>query len=184
MREGTLHIILHDDAERHHPIWDQISSLAEGLPILQIASDETAQNLGLDQTPLETRTLPPKIRWWQLPGSVDIPKREFESFSSLDAYIHSPYQWLLRYAARIRPGALASVNDGNLLKGSLAHRLYEEFFNAHPTIGGIDTHTIGPWIDRHSDTLLQQEGALLLEPGRQAECVHFISTVQNSLTTW
>ncbi|MEH6585223.1 MAG: PD-(D/E)XK nuclease family protein [Halioglobus sp.] len=176
-------IILHDDAERHHPIWDQISSLAQGFPILQIASDETAKNLGLDQAPLKTRTLPSKVRWWQLPGSVEMPKRDFESFSSLDAYIHSPYQWLLRYAARIRPGALASVNDGNLLKGSLAHRLYEEFFNAHPKIGGIDTHAIGPWIDQHSDTLLQHEGALLLEPGRQAECVHFISTVQNSLTT-
>jgi ATP-dependent helicase/nuclease subunit B len=176
-------IVLHDDAERHHPIWDQVSSLTEGLPTLQISDENTANTLGIDKAPLKIRTLPSKVRWWQLPGSLEIPKREFESFSSLDAYIHSPYQWLLRYAARIRPGSLASVSDGNLLKGSLAHRLYEEFFNAHPKVGGIDTHSIGPWVDNHSTILLQQEGALLLEPGRQAECVHFISTVQNSLTT-
>lgn len=176
-------IVLHDDAERHHPIWDQVGSLTECLPTLQISDDDSANTLGIDKSPLKTRTLPARVRWWQLPGSLDIAKREFESFSSLDAYIHSPYQWLLRYAARIRPGSLASVSDGNLLKGSLAHRLYEEFFNAHLKIGGIDTHSIGPWVGAHSTTLLEQEGALLLEPGRQAECVHFISTVQNSLTT-
>ncbi len=32
-------------------------------------------------------------------------------------------------------------------------------------------------------TLLQQEGALLLEPGRQAECERFITQLQESLTT-
>ena len=62
--------------------------------------------LGVAQGPLQARTLPPKVRWWQLPASVTLPQRESESFSSLDAYIHSPYQWLLRYAARIRPGSL------------------------------------------------------------------------------
>ena len=98
--------ILHDDAERHHPIWDQIASLSEGLPMLQIASVATAAELGVPHGPLQARTLPPKVRWWQLPASVTLPQRESESFSSLDAYIHSPYQWLLRYAARIRPGSL------------------------------------------------------------------------------
>ncbi len=124
--------ILHDDAERHHPIWDQIASLTEGLPMLHIASSDTAAQLGVAQGPLQARALPPKVRWWQLPASVTLPKRESESFSSLDAYIHSPYQWLLRYAARIRPGSLGSVSDGSQLKGSLAHRLFEEFLNAHP----------------------------------------------------
>ena len=175
--------ILHDDAERHHPIWDQIASLTEGLPMLQIASSDTAAQLGVPQGPLQSRTLPPKVRWWQLPASVTLPQRESESFSSLDAYIHSPYQWLLRYAARIRPGSLGSVSDGSLLKGSLAHRLYEEFLNAHPAISAIDTRTIDAWVDAYIPTLLQQEGALLLESGRQAECERFITQVQESLTT-
>ena len=52
---------------------------------------------------------------------------------------------------------MASVNDGNLLKGSLAHRLYEEFFNAHPKIGGIDTHATGPWIDQRTKQLLWRQ---------------------------
>jgi RecB family exonuclease len=175
--------ILHDDTERHHPLWDQIASLTEGLPILQIASSETAQQLGIATHPLTPQTLPPKVRWWQLPKSANIPARETESYSSLDAYIHSPYQWLLRYAARIRPGSLANVSDGNQLKGSLAHRVYEEFLSAHPAIRSIDTSTIAAWVDSHIRTLLQQEGALLLEAGRQAECERFITQVQDSLIT-
>ena len=123
------------------------------------------------------------MRWWQLPTSVTLPTRTAESFSSLDAYINSPYQWLLRYAARIRPGSLAKVSDGNLLKGSLAHRLFEEFFNAHTVIGAITKQDITGWTDAHIEHLLQTEGALLLEPGRQAECERFITQSQEALVT-
>jgi hypothetical protein len=175
--------ILHDDTERHHPLWDQIVSITEGLPILHIASSDTAQQLDIATRPLTPRTLPPKVRWWQLPESVSLPVRDTESYSSLDAYINSPYQWLLKYAARIRPGSLANVSDGNLLKGNLAHRLYEEYFNAHADIGSIQTSAIANWVDEHVRTLLEREGAVLLEAGRQAECERFITQVQDSLIT-
>lgn len=175
--------ILHDDAERHHPIWDQVASLTEGLPVLHIAGGDTAAQLGIRHCVLPTRALPAKVRWWQLPPSVALPQREAESYSSLDTYIHSPYQWLLRYAARVRPGSLARVSDGSQLLGSLVHRLYEEFFNVHPAIGGIDTRGIDDWVDAYMPTLLQQEGAVLLEAGRQAECQRFITQAQESLTT-
>jgi ATP-dependent helicase/nuclease subunit B len=174
-------LVLHNDAERHHPIWDQIASLSEGLPVLQLAASDTTAQLGIAHSPLQAHALPPKVRWWRLPESVALPKRDAESFSSLDSYIHSPYQWLLRYAARIRPGSLGSVNDGNLLKGSLAHRLFEEFLNAWPNIASINSHDIASWVDEYIGTLLQQEGALLLEPGRQAECERFITQAQESL---
>jgi hypothetical protein len=174
--------ILHDDTDRHHPIWDQIVSISEGLPALEIASNGTATELGAAHSPLPAHSLPPKVRWWQLPDSLTLPSRETESFSSLDTYIHSPYQWLLRYAARIRPGSIASVSDGNQLKGNLAHRLFEIFFNTHPAITRIVLGTIDDWVDTHITDLLQQEGALLLAPGRQAECERFISQVQNALT--
>jgi ATP-dependent helicase/nuclease subunit B len=175
--------ILHNDAERHHPIWDQVDSLTEGIPALQVASSDTTAQLGVSQEPLQPRTLPPKVRWWQLPKSVTLSQREAESFSSLDTYLHSPYQWLLRYAAKIRPGSLASVSDGNLLKGNLAHHLFENFLNAHAAVGSIDTRSIDDWVEQHIASLLQREGALLLEPGRQAECERFITQLQDSLTS-
>lgn len=176
-------IVLHDDTERNHPVWDQIESTSEGLPVLQVAGNQTAEQLDIAPNPLQPHTLPKKVRWWQLPDSATLPRREAESFSSLDAYLHSPYQWLLRYAARIRPGSLASVSDGSLLKGNLAHSLYEAFFNTHPAIGTIKLDAIPVWVEEHIGPLLEREGALLLEPGRQAECERFITQIQDSLET-
>jgi ATP-dependent helicase/nuclease subunit B len=174
-------LILHNDTERHHPVWDQISSLNTGLSIIPFTENKSIEALGIPQTAIEARALPAKVRWWQLPVTVDMPKREFESYTSLDAYIHSPYQWLMRYAAKIRPGSLATVSDGNLLKGSLAHRLYEEFLNSNPDISAITAERVPAWVDEHAPALLQREGAVLLEPGRQAECERFITTLQESL---
>ena len=53
-------------------MWDQIASLTEGLPVLQIASGDTAAQLGMAQAPLPVLPLPPKVRWWQLPASTAV----------------------------------------------------------------------------------------------------------------
>ncbi|MFO7553450.1 MAG: PD-(D/E)XK nuclease family protein [Haliea sp.] len=174
-------LVLHADAAQQHPLWDLLCSICEGLPILAASDPASARLLDIPHSPLPTRTLPPLARWWQLPSDTAIPVRETESYSSLDAWIHSPYQWLLRYGARIQPGSLASVNDGATLKGNLAHRLLELFFQAHPEIQAIGSNAIGAWVDSHCYALLQQEGALLLEAGRQAECERFITVLQEAL---
>ena len=176
-------LVLHDDVGRHHPVWDQIVSVTEDLTVLSTNNSATVETMGIRQKDLEPLRLPTKSRWWQLPEHIKLPKRDFESFSSLDAYVHSPYQWLLQYAARIRPGALATVNDGPLLKGNLAHRLYEEFFNNHSDIQNIELPLISAWVKSYVPRLLRQEGALLLEPGRQAECSRFVTVLQQSLKT-
>lgn len=176
-----LLLVLHDDAERHHPIYDQLVSVAEGLQEVSISDPGTLVGLGITPEPLQATRLPSPVRWWQLPADTAIPEREAESYSSLDAGIHSPYQWLLRYSARLRPGSLANVSDGNLLKGNLAHRLYQWFFEAHPTLAATDSQRIIAWVDRELPLLLQQEGALLLTPGRQAECQRFIVQIRESL---
>ncbi|OUR79613.1 hypothetical protein A9Q83_04240 [Alphaproteobacteria bacterium 46_93_T64] len=175
-------IVLHSDVDRHHPVWDQISSLTEGLPVFSLGDDGVLSSLGISQSELEIQALPARARWWKLPENVELSPREFESYSSLDAYIHSPYQWLLRYAARIKAGSLAKVKDGNLLKGSLAHRLYEIFLNNHTDIQAIDISLIPDWVEKHARTLFQQEGANLLELGRQAECQQLIRILQDSLS--
>jgi ATP-dependent helicase/nuclease subunit B len=176
-------IVLHDDAGRHHPIWDQISNSIVELPVRSLNNDETNSFLNLNQAPLESRELPPKIRWWHLAEEIEIPPRKSESYTSLDAYVNSPYQWLLRHVARIRPSSLAMISDGNQLKGTLAHRLYEEFLVENSNILAIDLDAIPQWVDDHVYTMLQKEGAVLLETGRQAECEQFVSVVQDSLKT-
>ncbi|MEQ9463911.1 MAG: PD-(D/E)XK nuclease family protein, partial [Haliea sp.] len=174
-------LVLHRDAAQQHPLWDLLRSLCDDLPMLAATDPASATALQLPHRPLAVRALPPLSRWWQLPATTVIPAREAESYSSLDAWIHSPHEWLLRYGARIRPGALASVSDGATLKGNLAHRLLELFFRAHPAIQDIVAGNILGWVDRHCYPLLEQEGALLLEAGRQAECERFITVVQEAL---
>ena len=175
-------IVLHNDAEGHHPVWDQILSVNEGLPIILAADSDLTKALGVPQDALAPHTLPPKSRWWQLPNDTELLKRSFESYSSLDAYINSPYQWLLRYAAKIQPGSLTTIADGNLLKGSLAHQLYEKFFITHADILAIDLALVPTWVNESIPALLEQEGALLLETGRKAESEQFIDLLRHSLT--
>lgn len=169
-----LILILHEDAERRHPVYEQLSCIAPGLTAQAVDADSTVEGLGLSREPLAHAPLPALQRWWQLPDGTPLTDREFESYSSLDAYLYSPYQWLLRYCARVQAGSLGAVSDGNLLKGNLAHRLFQQYFDTHPaplTAAGKD---IICWVDRELPRLLGEEGALLLEAGRQAECQRFI----------
>lgn len=175
-------VVLHNDAENHHPAWDQILSATEGLPIVLAADSDLTEALGVPQGVLSPHALPPKSRWWQLLSDTALLKRSTESYSSLDAYINSPYQWLLRYAAKVEPGSLIAIADGNLLKGNLAHRLYQQFFTLHPDIAAIDSTLASTWVNQYTPILLEQEGAVLLEPGRKAEGEHFIDLLRHSLS--
>lgn len=180
--KDTCTLVLHDDADRHHPLWEQIAATTEGLTVHSTNDPNTAQALGIQEHALEAIALPEKHRWWQLSSDVALPRREFESYSSLDAFINSPYQWLLNYAARFRTGTLASIQDGSLLKGNIAHRLFEQFFIEHPQINDIQTGHPAAWIDDNATLLIQAESALLLEPGRQAECEQVVIQLQQSLS--
>jgi ATP-dependent helicase/nuclease subunit B len=127
------------------------------------------------------RGIPEKTRWWKLPDGVKLPKRDKESYSSLDKFLYGPYQWVLNYQARIRPGTLAEIDDGNLLKGSLAHQLFERFFGAHQDIGGIDAGNAHVWARKALVSLIEQKGSVLLAPGRTAEMEQFITYVLQAL---
>ncbi len=179
-REQCL-FVLHDDAELHHPTWDRVACLARDLAPIPVGDGEEEPAPGLPRIALEPRALPPKERWWQLPSPPPLQAPAVTSYSSLDAWIHSPYQWLLRYAARIRPGTLTTISDGSTLKGRLAHRLFERFFLAQPDPRRAGLRGIPAWVDEQAPTLLRQEGALLLEAGRQAECEQFVADLQLAL---
>lgn len=180
--KDKLVIVLNADADRRHPIWDQISSQTSGLLEQDINDPDILNDLQIDLSSIGTKPLPAKTRWWQLPEEQNIEPRAFESFSSLDDFINSPYKRVLNYTAKIREGSLSTINDGNLLKGSLAHRLIENFFIAFPDIQSIDTGIIPSWIDANIVALLQTEGASLLETGRFAELQEFISKIKWSLS--
>ena len=181
-------LILHDNAESHHPIWDMISTICEGwkeenmLPLIQ-ENKPLSTHLAMPRvTKVETFKLPPLNRWWQLPVNVDIGKRDKESYSSLEKFIYGPYQWVLNYKARIRAGSLQTIADGNLLKGSLVHDLFEEYFLTHTDLATIDIEEAKTWAQSHVYEQLALSGAVMLSPARQDEKELFIETTCNALT--
>lgn len=92
---------------------------------------------------------------------------------------------MLPYKARLSAGALHSLNDGNQLKGTLVHHLYEKFFNENPELlktTKLKTKKADKWFDQAMEKLLQEEGAVLLMPGRLVEKQQFIATAKESLT--
>ena len=123
---------MHYSDEEHHPLWDQIVTVADGW--IELDAEEMIQNgknipeLNVRSLPLDLKPLPPIKRWWRLGKRDFLGKREMESYSSLDVFIKSPYQWVLKYHAKLKEGSLAALPTGNLLKGSLVHRLIEDFF--------------------------------------------------------
>jgi ATP-dependent helicase/nuclease subunit B len=181
-----LVLVLHGDAEGHHPVFDQILAVAEGWRdsrIDELVRDSTALAESLPQTEaLVPMPLPGKQRWWKLPLASAPGSRTQESYSSLEKFLYGPNQWVLNYAGKIRQGNLAELSDNNLLKGSLAHSLFEYYFNANTNIAASNPDDAPRWARARLPEMLVESGAVLLTPGRQAEKEDFIDTVCNALT--
>jgi len=184
-----LVLVIHDSDDAHHPLWDQITSCVENWHEI-IAEDSvlTADPIALLNKLTSVSTsfnpLPSLRRWWQLDSGKNLTKREKESYSSLENFFYSPYQWVLHYKAKLRVGTLQSLSDGNQLKGNLVHHLYEKFFNENAallTAKKLDSQKVDEWFNATMEQLLTEEGAVLLMRGRLVEKEMFISTARQSL---
>ena len=168
-----LVFVLHHCDEEHHPLWDQITSGVGGLPEIDleyfIQTGKNIKDFQFKADELNPKTLPPLKRWWRLSDGRLLAKRQSESFSSLEAFIKSPYQWVLRYKAKLESGSLAALPKGNLLNGTLVHRLIEDFFETHQDCQTIDEKKFQVWLDRRMPELIEQEGAVHLGSGRAVE---------------
>jgi hypothetical protein len=144
---------------------------------------ESISGFAVQSQPLEPKPLPRLKRWWQLRDGSLLTPRKSESYSSLDTFIMSPYRWVLRHKAYLKAGTLAELPSGSLLKGSLVHRLFEDFFSIHKKWKPLDEKQIKRWIDKRLPFLLQEEGALLLQPGRATEKEAFEEIARHALVT-
>ena len=64
---------------------------------------------------------------WSISDPSLLPPRDSESFSSLNRFLYSPWQWVLDYKARLRPGPLVDfrIIDDAKRRGSLLHGFVE-----------------------------------------------------------
>lgn len=183
-----LIIVLHDE-EATHPLWDQICSCLENWQEIRAEDSVLGGNgisvlNGLATVKADDKPLSALNRWWQLDSGTHLVPRDHESYSSLEAFFYSPYQWVLRYKARLAAGTLQSLSDGNLLKGNLVHHLYERCFIENPdllTTKKVNNSGLNRWFDQAIQTLLTEEGAVLLQPGRLVEKEQFVDTARKSL---
>ena len=163
----------------HHPLWDQIVALLpQGALIPTLDYDHLLEGgephpwLSSKVVSVSHRALPQKRRWWQLQNGALLGRREVESFSSLQDFVNAPHRWVLRHKARLSPGSLAKIGEGNRQKGALLHRLFEWLFTSTEIDWrSADGPALQRWIDAHFPVLLEQEGAnyLLLGKARDAE---------------
>jgi RecB family exonuclease len=159
-----------------HPLWDRIVALASQTPPPSVDVDRALESgdlphwLSLRWSRVTHRPLPSLRRWWRLADGRQLTGRSVESFSSLESFVNAPHRWVLRYKARLEPGSLAAIPEGNRQRGALLHRLVEWLFSS----GELDWRTADPealrrWVDDRLPVLLQQEGANYLLPGKRRE---------------
>ncbi|MCY4056403.1 MAG: PD-(D/E)XK nuclease family protein [Gammaproteobacteria bacterium] len=181
-----LVLVVHDDDEGRHPLWgrirEQIRSGWVDVPLDEIllrGKTTRLDQVAIPAPPLERTPLPVPRRWWRLDQPV--PLRDTESYTSLNKTCYYPHEWVLTYAARLRSGGINEVADGAMLKGSLAHRLFERFFTEHGDWRALGDHDIHKWLDRTIRDLIEKEGAVLLENGRGVDRQQVITTLEHAL---
>lgn len=100
--------------------------------------------------------------------------REYETPTSLEKLFYYPYQWVFQYRIGLRSNDILDIAADNRLRGNLAHRLIEKMLNSRGQ-EQWERKQVNAWIDQHFDGLLRQEGAVLLEYGREPEKVQFLN---------
>jgi RecB family exonuclease len=182
-----LLLVVHTREEGAHPVLGQIEAAFSGIPewraeqaLLDGALPLLAPApLELPAEPLAPCALPARRRWWTLPSDVVVRPRDGESYSSLAKLFDYPHGWVLRYAAKLRPGRAAELPGGALLFGNLAHRLMELWFAEH----GVHANRamLSPWLAEQIPRLLEREGATLLEPGAGVERQRVVALLERAL---
>ncbi len=174
-----LVLVLPPTGEESHPLWQEIQWFVEGVrpePVEGLIASGAAGDL----PPIAHAPLPARRRWWSLPREARIPSRDRESYSSLNAFLNAPYQWVLRYAARLNPSNLLSVADENLLYGNLAHRLIDRFFRTDGALG-LRGNALATWFSREFAAVVAEEGAVLLMPGRRGDYERLRSALERAI---
>ena len=181
-----LVLVVHDDEHGTHPLRTLIDSLFEAIQTTQIESTllggaTTLEPLEVPTRELPLQALPAPRRWWSLPADCTVAPREVESYSSLSKLCDYPHEWVLRYAAQLRPGSATEVMDGSRLYGNLGHRLFEDFFRAHDDWHRMQDEEVLAWVRAVLPRIVEHEGAVLLRPGRGVDHQRVAAKLERAL---
>lgn len=174
-----LVLVLPPQGEEMHPLWQEIQWFVDGVrpePLESLLTGRARNELPA----IAHAALPARRRWWHLAAQATIPPRTRESYSSLSAFLNAPHQWVLKYAARLNPSNLLAVADANLLYGNLAHRLIDRFFRTSGSLA-LRGEALRAWFSREFETVVVEEGAVLLMPGRRGDYERLRSSLERAI---
>ncbi len=164
-----------------HPIVHEIGARfgadARALERITVDARDLVQGLGASLGSLPTpaiadagpMALPEARTEWVLdPARVGegLCARTEHSASSIESLIGCPLKFVFTYPGRRRARSGASIAPGYRLNGVLGHRLVEEL---HGAGAFARPETLDEAITERFDTLLREEGAVLLRPGMTFE---------------
>jgi ATP-dependent helicase/nuclease subunit B len=174
--EALLTVALPADEElRPHPIWLQIKgALARGMldhPV-DVESVLTGTHPGdvgpwrFAQDAFALRPAQPMRPRWSVPPGL-LQDRASTSASDLTCRLGCPLQWVFRYAARLEPGAMVSLPDDFLLKGTFGHLVLQAVRRTDGTV--LPPDAAEQAVLRRFDERLPLDAAPLAQPARLEE---------------
>ena len=174
-----LVLVLPPQGGEMHPLWQEIQWFVDGVR-LETLEDLVTGRAGEELPEVAHAHLPQRSRWWSVPPEVKISLRPQESYSSLNAFLNAPFQWVLKYKARLNPSNLLAVADENLLYGNLAHRLIDRFFRTGDA-QALRGDALKAWFSREFATVVAEEGAVLLMPGGRSDYERLRSALERAI---
>ena len=168
--QRQLVLVLPPAGQEVHPLWQMIEAITTS-PVVHCLED-LLREPSTHTAALEPAPLPARKRWWHLGSGITVAARELESYSSLQMLVMNPYQWLLKYPAKLRASRTAMPNDEFRVQGNLAHRLVEQLVQRPDALTLTDAG-FDAWFAERFPALVTEEAATLLAPGKRNELEGF-----------
>lgn len=181
----TVVVFEHSSESTTHPLFDEIlhkykPKTIEWTQLLNGLAVETTQ-APLCADEVKHLPLPANNRYLKL--DVAIPVTDEMSASRFEKLIFKPSDFVLNYIAKLRKQRLEQVEVDNMLKGNVAHKVFETFFKAFPNSSqwlAANTN-LDNWISQHFTVIAEQYGLPLLEAGQHLEQLRLQQTIQRAL---
>jgi ATP-dependent helicase/nuclease subunit B len=134
----------------------------------------------------EQRPLPARTRWLHLSKKLNLRPRSTESYSSLNKWMTSPFDYVCQYVAKLKPGFFRDhrLTIDPRLKGNLIHRLTELMFPLEGTDfdwKSAREKQINDWLENQWKELITTEGASLWLRGNRDEEIQLKELAKQTL---
>ncbi|MFL9987312.1 PD-(D/E)XK nuclease family protein [Paraburkholderia sediminicola] len=128
---------------------------------------------------LKHTALPPAPSALDLGMPITLPTSD-QSYTSMSELFNAPALYAFKRIARMRATSILEAKEGNNLLGTLAHRVFEKFFQQMDCLNWTDEQAVA-WFRDTVDSLLQTEGAVLLMHGTGVSQQRFRSVCEHAI---